>query len=92
MQRRLSTPAIVAAARGLAINGDLTDRFGQTLADEGQKAGGEQVRPDPVHHHPQPIRAGNAEMVGLQTPQEVEMPVPPQNDVVIVVAGLPCGR
>src|SRR5215216_7521110 len=26
-------------------------------------------------------------MIGLQTPQEVEMPVPPQNDVVIVVAG-----
>jgi hypothetical protein len=26
-------------------------------------------------------------MVGLQTPQEVEVPVPPQNDVVVVVAG-----
>lgn len=87
MERRLSAPAIVAAARGLAINGDLTDRFRQTLGDEGQKAGGEQVRPDPVHHHPQPVGAGNAEMVGLQTSQEVEMLAPPQNDVVVVVAG-----
>ncbi|OBP73556.1 hypothetical protein BAE42_10345 [Mesorhizobium loti] len=30
--------------------------------------------------------AGNAEIVGLQM-QEVEMPAPPQNDGVVVVAG-----
>ncbi len=87
MQCRLAAPAVMAAPRGLAVDGDLAHCGRQALGHEVQKARSEQLRPDPVHHHPEPIGAGNAIVVLLQAAQEIEVLLPPQHDVVIVVAG-----
>jgi hypothetical protein len=55
MQGLLTGLAIVAAARGLAIDRHEMELVGPALRDPGRKAGREQVRIDPVHHRAQPI-------------------------------------
>lgn len=86
VQRRLAPTPVVRTPRGFAVDRDLIDRARQHVGDERAKAGRKQVRIDPVHHDPKPIGAGHAPVIGRKTAPKRQMGVPPQDDVVVVVA------
>ena len=77
MQRGPSLGAVVAAAHGLAVDGDRVERLGPAGANPVHEAGGEQVRIDPVHHDVEPAPRGNPPVEGQETPQRTrDGPVP----------------
>jgi hypothetical protein len=86
MQRRSSRGPVVAAAHGLAVDGDRVERIGPAGADPVHEAGGEQVRIDPVHHDVEPAPRGNAPVERQEPPQELEMGASPISDGVEAVA------
>jgi len=86
MQRRPSLGPVVAAAHGLAVDGDHVERIGPAGADPVHEAGGEQVRIDPVHHDVEPAPRGNSPVERQKPPQELEMVVTPISDGVETVA------
>ena len=86
MQRRPSGGAVVAAAHGLAVDGDRVERRGPAGAHPVHEAGGEQARIDPVHHDVEPAPRGNAPVEGQESPQEREMGLSPVGDGVETVA------
>lgn len=87
MQGFLALASVVAPARGLAVDRDQGNaRLGALLVRPGREAGSEQVRIDPVHHHPQPILARDAPVVGLKLPQELQPGLAPVRDLIVVVA------
>ena len=73
MQRRSSLGPVVAAAHGLAVDGDRVGRFGPAGANPVHQAGGEQVRIDPVHHDIEPAPGGNSPVERQEPPQELKM-------------------
>jgi hypothetical protein len=76
----------VAAARGLAVNGNELRAFGPGFAYPGGEGGREQGRVDAVHQDGQPAPAGDAVLVGQMASQEVQVGVAPRGDMVVVVA------
>ena len=86
MQRGPSLGPIVAAAHGLAVDGDHVERIGPAGARPVHEAGGEQVRIDPVHHDIEPAPRGNAPVERQEPLQELEMGLSPIGDGVETVA------
>jgi hypothetical protein len=86
MQGLLAALAIVAAARGLAVDRHEIEFVQPAFRDPGRKAGHEQVGIDPVHHRAQPIGAGNAVVEFGKAPQKRQMRLSPIGDILIVVA------
>jgi len=86
MQRGPSLGPVVAAAHGLAVDGDHVERIGPAGADPVHEAGGEKVRIDPVHHDIEPAPRGNSPVEGQEPPQELEMGASPIRDGVEAVA------
>ena len=91
MQRRPACGAVVAAARGLAVDGDEGGSVRAQPACPGHEAVGEQVRVDAVQEDVEPTGAGNAVVIGQEATQEGEMALAPGGDVVEVVAGSDAG-
>lgn len=67
---------VVAAARGLAVDGDEVGLIRPGLADPGTESGREQGRVDAVHQNGQPAPAWQAVVVGHIAAQETEMRLP----------------
>ena len=86
MQGLLPPLAVVAAPRGLAVDGHKVGLGRPALGHPRRKAGREQLRIDPVHDRPQPIGARDAVVKLTETPQERQVSLPPIDDVVIVIA------
>ena len=86
MQRGPSLGPVVAAAHGLAVDGDRVERIGPAGADPVHEACGEQVRIDPVHHDIEPAPRGNPPVERQEPPQELEMGASPISDGVEAVA------
>ncbi len=86
MERGLSRGAVMAAARGLAIERDEARSVRAKVARPVHEAVREQVRIDAVHKDVQPARAGNAMMIGQKTAQKRQMVLAPFGDVVEIVA------
>ena len=86
MQRSPSLGPIVAAAHGLAVDGDHVERLGPAGADPVHEACGEQVRIDPVHHDVEPAPGGNPPLERQEATQKIEMPVSPPRDGFETVA------
>jgi hypothetical protein len=86
MQRGPSLGPLVAAAHGLAVDGDRVERIGPAGADQSHEARGEPARIDPVHHDIEPAPRGNAPVERQKPPQELEMVASPISDGVEAVA------
>ena len=86
MQRGPSLGPVVAAAHGLAVDGDRVERLGPAGANPVHEAGGEQVRIDPVHHDVDPAPRGNAPVERQESPQKPEMVLSPIGDGLEAVA------
>ena len=78
--------AVVATARGLAVDGDEGGPLRPALPHPGGKGGGEEPRVDAVHQDGEPALAGDAVGVGQVPAEEVEVRGPPGGDVLVVVA------
>jgi len=78
--------AVMAAARGLAIDGDELRASGPGLAHPGGEGGRERGGVDAVHEDGEPAPAGGAVLVGQVAAQEAEVGLAPCGDVVVVVA------
>ena len=85
MQRPSVGLAIVAAARGLAVDGDKVDALGPALAHPGRERRREQLGVDAVHQLGEPARARHTMMVGQEVAQEGEMRLAPVGDPLVVV-------
>src|SRR5271166_5732936 len=81
-----SVLAIVAAARGLAVEGDKVRALRPGLAHPGGESRREQRRVDLVHQQRQPAPARNAVMIGQIAAQKPEMRRSPRGNRFIVVA------
>jgi hypothetical protein len=86
MQRRRAGAAVVAAARGLAVDGDEGGLPRPALPHPAGEGGGEERGIDPVHQDGQPALAGHAVLVGQVPAEEVEVGRAPGGDVLVVVA------
>jgi hypothetical protein len=86
MQRAPSLGPVVAAAHGLAVDGDRVERLGPAGEDPVHEARGEQVRIDPVHHDVEPAPRWNPPVEGQEPLQELEMGLSPVGDGVEAVA------
>jgi hypothetical protein len=86
MQCAPSGGAVVAAAHGLAVDGDRAEGLGPAGAHPVPEAGGEQIRIDPVHHDVEPAPRGNPPFERQESPQELEMGLSPVGDGVEAVA------
>jgi hypothetical protein len=86
VERGAAVGAVVAAARGLSIDGDELRAFGPSLAHPSGEGGREQGRVDTVHQNGQPAPAGDAVLVGQMASQEVQVGVAPRGNMVVVVA------
>ena len=86
VQRRRPGAAVVAAARGLAVDGDETGFLRPALPHPCGESGGEQRGIDAVHQDRQPAFAGNAVGVGQVPAQEIEVCGAPGGDVLVIVA------
>ena len=78
--------SIVAAARGLAVDGHEIGLVRPAFGHPRRKAGREQVWIDPIHHCAQPIDAGDAEVKLREATQERQVRFAPIDNVVVVVA------
>ena len=78
--------AVVAAARGLAVDRHEIGLLRPALPHPGGEGGGEERGVDPVHQDGEPALAGNAVLVGQVPAEEVEMRRAPGGDVLVVVA------
>jgi hypothetical protein len=85
VQRAAATLPVVAAARGLAVDGDQLGRVGPEALRPIAKAGLKPVRIEAVHHRPQPIGARRPEVELGKAPQEGQMIASPQRDLVIIL-------
>ena len=86
MERALADAAVMAAARGLAVDGDQVGPIRPDLADPGAEAGREQARIDPVHQQREPACPRHPVMVGQEAAQELQALLPPGGDRLVVVA------
>ena len=86
MQRSPSLGPIVAAAHGLAVDGDHVERLGPAGKDPVHEARGEQDRVDPVHHDVEPASGRDPPFERQEPPQEIEMSISPIGDGVEAVA------
>ena len=86
MEGSLTGGAVVAAAGGLAVDGDELCPVGPGLAHPGGKGGRKQRRADAVHQNGQPAPAGDAVCVGQVLAQEAQMRLTPVGNGFIVVA------
>ena len=77
---------VVAAARGLAVDGDEPGLLRPALAHPGGEGGGEERGVDPVHQDGEPALAGHAVRVGQMPAEEIEVRRPPGGDVLVIVA------
>ena len=91
MQRGFAGGAVVAATRGLAVDGDELRGIAAQFARPGHEAIREQVRIEAVEKEIEPAGARHAMVIGQETAQEVEMGLAPGGDVVEVVAGSDAG-
>src|SRR3954447_23495702 len=87
MQRLLARAPVMAAPRGLAVDGDQLGRVRPSLAHPTHEAGREHLRIHAVHQRAQPIRTGDALKIGQEAAQEGEMGLAPIHDVVGIIAG-----
>ena len=78
--------AVVAAARGLAVDGDEVRPFGPGLAHPGGEGGGEQRRVDTVHQDGQPAPAGDAVLHRADGGAGSPDGLAPRGNMVVVVA------
>jgi hypothetical protein len=85
MQRRAAFAAIMATARGFAVNGDEVRLAGPCLSHPCREAFREQDRIDAIHQDGQPAPAWHAMMVGKVAAQEVEMSRSPVGDQIVIV-------
>jgi hypothetical protein len=86
MQRRTPLAAIVAAARGLAVNGHQVRRIRPHRRRPGLETLGKQRRVDAVHQDAQPAHAGHTVMIGQETAQKRQIVRAPVGNVLEVVA------
>jgi hypothetical protein len=86
MQGLLAGLAIVAAARGLAVDRHQLGLVRPAFGDPRRKAGRKQVRIDPIHHGAQPIGAWDAVVELGEAAQKRQMRFTPIDDVIVVVA------
>ena len=77
----------MAAARGLAVDGDEFRSVAPQFACPGHEAIREEVRIDAVQKDIEPAGAGHAMVIGQEAPQEVQMRLAPCGDIVEVVTG-----
>src|SRR5215831_1686751 len=78
---------VVAASDGLAVDGNEVVPSRPHGGDEGLKAAREQRRIDPVHQIAQPAGARHAAVEVTEAAEEIEMVLPPKDNLVEVVAG-----
>jgi hypothetical protein len=86
MQWRLAGGTIMAAARGLAIDGDELGAIRPGLAYPTGEGGREQRRVNPVHQNGQPTPVWHAVSVAQLLAEERQMRGPPIGDGVVIVA------
>jgi hypothetical protein len=77
VDRRLAGGPVVAAARGLAVDGDHVGTVRPGVAHPGGEAGLEQRRIDPVHQRGQPATAGDTVLERRVAAEEVQVGLAP---------------
>src|SRR3954447_4418352 len=70
MERLLAGAPVMAAPRGLTIDGDQLGRVRPSLVHPTHEAGREHLRIHAVHQSAQPIRAGDAVKIGQEAAQD----------------------
>ncbi len=85
MQGIAALPPVVAAPRGLPIDGDDVGVIVAQAADPGQEAGFEQLRVQGCEHVAQRIVARDAAFVAVEAPEKPQMLRPPQRGLDEVV-------
>jgi len=78
--------SIVAAARGLAVDGNEVWFVRPAFGNPRRKAGRKKIRIDPVHDRTQPIGAWNAMVEFGKAPQKREMGFAPIDNIVVINA------
>lgn len=86
MRRRPADGAVVAAARGLAVDGHEVGLLRPGVLDPSREGLREKVRIDPVHQDGQPATARHPAMVGQIASQDRQVGFAPLSDQVVVVA------
>jgi hypothetical protein len=86
VERSGADAAIVASARGLAVDRHERGLLRPALPHPGGESGGEERGVDPVHQDGEPALAGDAVLVGEMPAEKVEVRGAPGGDVLVIVA------
>ncbi len=87
VKRRLARGAVMAPARGLAVEGDQGGRVRPKLARPAHEASRKQPGIHAVHRDVQPPRPWNAVVAGQKAAQEWQMVLAPGGDIVEIIVG-----